>query len=108
MDKKILEQLEELQKTVAYLATNILTKDDVKYFATKDDLKSFATKNDLKNLVTKKYFDTKLKGELDKQTEDICGVMTDLFAQTDERKADKSELDAVKKRVTRLEHKVAA
>jgi polyhydroxyalkanoate synthesis regulator phasin len=116
MDQETINQLEELiQKLLKKALINVVTKDDLKQFATKNDLinlekrfeQKFATKDELKKLVTKEYFDEQLKKSLEEQAEDICEVMSDLFAQTDEIKAPRSQIANLEKRVDRLEHKSA-
>lgn len=92
MDKKILEQLEELKKIVAYLATNMVTKDDAKNFITKDDAKNFATKDDL-NIMEKRL------------SKEIRDVETSITLSADKHKAEKKIVDDLEKRVSRIEHK---
>lgn len=66
------------------------TKDDLKYFATKDDLKHFATKDDL----------LQMKSDLIEEIKESEGFIVSIV---DKNKADKSDVDALKKRLTRIE-----
>ncbi len=115
MDNKLFTKLEkielvigELQKAVIAIVANMVTKNDAKHFLTKDDAKHFATKNDLLMLEDRleEKFVTKddLKLALEEQSKDICGVMKDLFTETDQLKANRQDLILLEKRVTKLEH----
>ncbi len=95
MDKKVLEKLEQLEKIVARMAANMVTKADAKNFATKDDLKNFATKDDL----------YAMKVELIKEIRDTEGW---IVGTTDKNKTNKEEFAKLKERVDRLERKVVA
>ena len=96
MDNNLLKQIESLmQKLLDNALINVAEKDDLKNFATKDDLKNFATKDDLKQL----------KAEL---IDEIKESEAFIVGSADRNKADKSTVTALEKRVSRIEHKLAA
>ncbi|GEM_PF-4966895 len=123
MDKKILQTLQKLQETVIKLSSEMLTKSDAKNFAAKDDLKNFATKNDLKNFATKNdlrsfenRFEQKFatKDDLKNEIEGLKMFLTEeyekadmqIVASADKAKAEKAELENLKRRVTKIEQQL--
>src|SRR5258708_35477345 len=100
MDKKTIKQL---QKLLDQALINFATKDDLKNFATKDDLKNLVTKDDLKQELAKYPTKDDLKNSFEKQSEDFGEVVSELFTKTDEKKADRTDVDHLDKRVTRIE-----
>ncbi len=73
--------IKQIEKLISKALTNVATKDDLKNFATKDDLKNMATQI----------------------IEDLSDVITGLIESVDEKKADKSEVELIKKRVEKIE-----
>lgn len=116
MDQKILQQLAELQKTIADIVANMVTKDDLKNLITKDDVKNFATKDDLVSLekrfeekfVTKEYLDFALKKQSEAISKDMSDVINGLFVEVDEKLATKVEIVQLEHRVDKLEQKIAS
>lgn len=111
-----LQQIDELLKK---RLSGLPTKDDLKDFARKDDLKGFATKKDLNSFATKDDLRKELskyatKDELRKVLEALKKeliehsdqLFADLFESTDKRKADKTQVKQLEKRVVRLEDQV--
>ena len=89
MDQKILNQLLEEILTMKKALANVVTKNDAK---------SFATKNDLENLEQRLH--AKIKYDIDNAVIQIGDIV-------DKRKADRSEVAQVDKRVTKIERKLA-
>lgn len=105
MDRKVLEQLQKLEKTVTKIASTMVTNRDLKRelakYATKDDLKNFATKDDLKAMkddLKKEIHDSerKLKQKIN-ETE------MRLVELVDKHKADKTQVNDLQRRVTGIE-----
>ncbi len=89
MDHKTLKQLETLiQKLLDKALINV---------ATKDDLKDFATKNDLDVLENRLH--AKIKYDVDNAVVQIAGIVN-------KRKADRTDIEALDKRVTLIERKL--
>ena len=96
MDQKMIKQLfEEIRE----IRRTMVTKDDAKSFATKDDLKNFATKDDLLKLENRLH--NKIKYDIDNAVIQIGGIV-------EKRKADRTDVEALSKRVTLIERKFAA
>lgn len=74
---------------------NFATKKDLQRFSTKSDLKRFATKADLKKELAK----LPTKKDLHREIDDVSNLIQEL----DARKADKTELKNLEKRVDKLE-----
>lgn len=90
MDQKILQELFEIKK----LLGEVVTKDEAKQFLTKNDAKQFATKEDLKSM----------KEELIKEIRDVEVSVT---VSADKNKAEKTDLERLETRVTKIEQKLA-
>jgi hypothetical protein len=99
MDQKTAKQFEEILKKAL---ANVLTKDDTKSFLTKDDAKNFLTKDDAKNFATKDDL-RKLKADL---IEEIKESEAFIVGSADRNKADKSVVEGLEKRVTKIERKL--
>lgn len=121
MDKKILSALEMLQKTVTEIQTDmvsvkkdiVIIKSDLvgvkkdmvgvkkdmvgmkSNMVTKEEAKNFATKDDLKDL----------RAAI---SDDLGGIVNELVAELDNKKADKVEVEYLEERVKIVERKVAS
>ena len=73
----------------------------LKKAATKDDLKNFATKDDLKAL--EKRLELKIESSIQKSTEEICELIIDFAERLNEKKAERTDIDDLNKRVNRIE-----
>ena len=107
--KQLLKEIREIRRIMVTKddAKNFLTKEDTKNFLTKDDAKNFATKDDLKHLVTKDYLVEAFKKQREAISEDFGEVINALFEEEDKRKADRTDVEALNKRVTLIERKFA-
>lgn len=107
MDQKILQQLlEEIRE----IKRSMVTKDDAKNFLTKDDAKNFATKDDLKNFATKAdilAINNEIKALKQELKDEIKESEAFIVGSADRNKADKSVVEDLDKRVTRIERKLA-
>ncbi|HZE87727.1 MAG TPA: hypothetical protein VE090_06015 [Methylomirabilota bacterium] len=114
MDKKILEILQKLAKSVEKIERVMVTKDDLKtelaQYATKDDLKTelaqYATKDDLKNVLANYPTKTDLINFGETIVKDLGNVMHDLIVETDNQKATNKDLMKLEVRVDRIEQKL--
>jgi hypothetical protein len=106
MDKKVLEELQKLDKKMSTIEASMTTKADLKAFATKDDLKEFATKGDLEAFATKRDLDQRFD-QLDKKIDKLDNVQWAIFRTVDQIKADKSEILKLNERVSQLEQKLS-
>lgn len=84
MDQQILSSLQQLEKSIAKIASAMVTKEDARSFATKDDLK-------------------KMQNEI---TEDLSSVIQDFANELDEKKADKTQFHVLHDRLTIVEQEV--
>ncbi|HSX09684.1 MAG TPA: hypothetical protein VLF93_06015 [Candidatus Saccharimonadales bacterium] len=114
MDQNIIKQLEKLlAKALINVATkndlkNFATKDDLNSFATKDDLNSFATKDDLNSFATKDDLNSLEQRLHEKIKYDMDNVVVQIGGIVDNRKADKSIVEDLQKRVIKIESKLTS
>ncbi len=84
-------------------------KKDLREFATKEDLERFATKEDLKKELDKYATKEDLKRELSLYAtkkdlrEGLGTLLVGIVEVLDKHKADKTQVDALEERVTKLE-----
>jgi hypothetical protein len=81
MDQKILKELQEIKKSL----TNVVTKEEAKFFATKNDLVA------MENRLTK----------------EIKDVEINVTVSADKNKAEKADLEKLERRVDKIEQKLA-
>ena len=101
MDKKILEILQKLAKSVEKIERVMVTKDDLK-----TELAQYATKDDLKNVLANYPTKTDLINFGETIVKDLGNVMHDLIVETDNQKATNKDLMKLEVRVDRIEQKL--
>lgn len=128
LDQTILNQLQELQKTVAKVSASMITKEDAKNFATKDDVKLLKAelktdlklfkeefKTDLKLLKEEFEIDLKLLKEelktdsklLEKELiEAIKDSEVSIISSVSDYAADKKTVEDLERRVIKIERKI--
>lgn len=91
------EDIKRIESVLKNIVKNMATKDDLKHFATKDDLRSLEKNinNKLENFATKE--DLKLG---------LDDLLADIVEVVDKNKAEKSVVEALAKRVDKIEQKL--
>lgn len=102
MDQKLLKQLLDEIHSIKKALANVVTKNDVKNFLTKNDTKNFLTKADAKNFATKD--DINAMGK--RLTKEIREAEAFAIITADKHKAEKTVVDDLEKRVTKIERKL--
>lgn len=92
MDQLILRKLENLEQAIALMAAVMVTKD---YF--RNELGNYATKAEITEL---------LQNQSEDIHNDLVNTFTALFNETDEKKADRPEVQVLERRVTKIERKI--
>ena len=89
MDQKIIKELQDIKKALV----NVVTKDDLR-----QELLKYPSKDDL-NIALEK-----LREDI---AEDTSDVIRGFIESTDERKAERSDVKSLDKRVTKIERKLS-
>jgi ABC-type enterochelin transport system substrate-binding protein len=71
------------------------------------DQKIYNELQEIKGILAKMVTKDDLKSGFEKQAEDFGEIVSALFTSADEKKADRTDVEALDKRVTKIERKLA-